>query len=924
MISIGIKKHQPECPSLQIMEAPKEIEKHMDDVRREGVKESEIQEIVDIKTLLLTPCVGFQHVLNFHNLRQITILKNQKLKTLFSVSTCRNLSQLSQLDVWSCEELVNVVEDDSNHHHHHDMNNSSIFPKLEDLRIDDCNKLEFIFPLSLSGTLQKLKYLSIWKTAELKYIFGKYDDGDHLSNTIHLPALETLSLRDVPKLINNIGAKKYHLSFPPLRSIDLQGLQEFNGRSFTDLVAYLQGIQLNVKAPKDLMKIIKDMQKLTTLDVRDSKIEEVLNLEGVEIEGPFMTLSIARMRLENLCELRHIFRRPKYILSLPNLQELNIIACKKLTVIFCVSIVRNLPQLSYLSIRECDELVDIIEESDGDHLHQLYFPKLKGIDIKCCNSLKFLFSISTCGMFPKLVVLQIEEASELEQIFMCKQDNMQKMAKMGEFFPKLSIVTLRKLPRLISICKGIDFKDLQHCRVEDCQKYPETGQMTKEPKNGDSENQSTSSVLPEVGESSEEAMKTSVEEVASSMITQSIKEITESSLQENYATEDAMIAILSTNSNSRKQSTIPFVNSRNDSVKESEDERSTCEATSLGQQQDLGQTKISINDDDLTKKDSGRGTVMTNQQARTEKTSASVESFQEKTTTMEAKIDTSSFYSHGKASQSGPSMMVAGVEECVKHDLQKHDSSNEDEVAIQSSNLELMKRPRGSSHMLFEKESSQTAKETRGINVPMKNNTSLPDGIPSSGHRKDLCFCDDFRSSFCHVLTFLAIYLSESQTGITDSSSPPILEIGEILQLVALKDDEPALLAKALEQYPELKLSRGQRTHQVIAFSYRVLTNILVMLVTKTPRTITTSDKLTLEENLGTATFLGFDKGWIESVRDKVFGKDMFDVTKVEEEMQKMKEELEARDIMLEQVRKRRVEIEQQIAGDWTVGDGAE
>ncbi|XP_028784829.1 uncharacterized protein LOC114740747 [Neltuma alba] len=236
----------------------------MEDVRSEGAKESEIQEIVNLEIPLLTPSVGFQHVLNFHNLKQITISGNQKLKILFSVSACRNLSQLSQLQVRNCEELVNVVEDDSNNHHH-DMNYSSIFPKLEDLSIVNCNKLEFIFPLSLFGTLQKLKSLSIWTAAELKYIFGKYDDGDRLSNTIHLPALETLKLVDVPKLINNIGAKKYHLCFPPLQSIDLGDLQEFNGRSFPDLVAYLQGIQLNVKAPKDLMKIIKDMQKLTTL-----------------------------------------------------------------------------------------------------------------------------------------------------------------------------------------------------------------------------------------------------------------------------------------------------------------------------------------------------------------------------------------------------------------------------------------------------------------------------------------------------------------------------------------------------------------------------------------------------------------------------------------------------------------------------------
>lgn len=173
----------------------------MRDLTSERAKKSEVQEIVNVETPL-TPTVGFQYFFSFHNLKQKRIFENQKLKTLFSISACRNLPQLSELLIGECEELVNVVEDDPNDHDH--MNYSSIFPKLEDLSIEDCKKLEFIFPLSFFGSLQKLKSLNIKEAAKLKCMFGNESDELH----IHLPdTLETLSFVGVPKIFNKFLAK---------------------------------------------------------------------------------------------------------------------------------------------------------------------------------------------------------------------------------------------------------------------------------------------------------------------------------------------------------------------------------------------------------------------------------------------------------------------------------------------------------------------------------------------------------------------------------------------------------------------------------------------------------------------------------------------------------------------------------------------
>ncbi|KAK4275894.1 hypothetical protein QN277_018905 [Acacia crassicarpa] len=131
------------------------------------------------------------------------------------------------------------------------------------------------------------------------------------------------------------------------------------------------------------------------------------------------------------------------------------------------------------------------------------------------------------------------------------------------------------------------------------------------------------------------------------------------------------------------------------------------------------------------------------------------------------------------------------------------------------------------------------------------------------------------------------------------TSSSLKLGICEIFRLVELKHGETALLAQALEQYPQLLLPRANRTDRIIALSYRVLVDILVMLDTKTPNTITQSEKSTFEANLSDAIFLGFDKDWVESVRAKVFGVDMSDVSAAKEKIQVMEMKLREIDSQL-------------------------
>ena len=64
------------------------------------------------------------------------------LISLFTVSTARTLASLEALSVSNCDGLKEIIQNASDLQSH-----DSVFPKLKDLYIGNCNSLECIFPV---------------------------------------------------------------------------------------------------------------------------------------------------------------------------------------------------------------------------------------------------------------------------------------------------------------------------------------------------------------------------------------------------------------------------------------------------------------------------------------------------------------------------------------------------------------------------------------------------------------------------------------------------------------------------------------------------------------------------------------------------------------------------------------------------------
>jgi len=152
---------------------------------------------------------------------------------------------------------------------------------------------------------------------------------------------------------------------------------------------------------------------------------------------------------------------------------MKIVRCEKLEIVFSASVLRCLPQLVSLRIEECKELKHIIEDDLEDKNSQssnTFFPKLERLIVIKCDKLKYVFPVSICKEFPKLKLMLIREANELEEIFKSdKKDEVEEISKTDVEIPNLKSIAFVNLPSLCH-AQGVHFQTVKYRFVLGCQK----------------------------------------------------------------------------------------------------------------------------------------------------------------------------------------------------------------------------------------------------------------------------------------------------------------------------------------------------------------------------------------------------------------------------------------------------------------------
>jgi hypothetical protein len=201
---------------------------------------------------------------------------------------------------------------------------------------------------------------------------------------------------------------------------------------------------------------------LEWLKVYDSNVESILCLN----EESRREIDLVHILLKNLPKMISLFAGPKNAFALKNLKRITIYGCDKLEIVFSTSVLRCLSQLSDLIIQECNELKHIIEDDDDDIENQRMsniMPVLETLAVVKCNKLKSIFPISMSKDLPKLEVMLIGEADELEEIFKSLGDD-HKVE-----IPTLKFVAFVKLPSLCHV-QGIQFQTIEYHFVQNCKK----------------------------------------------------------------------------------------------------------------------------------------------------------------------------------------------------------------------------------------------------------------------------------------------------------------------------------------------------------------------------------------------------------------------------------------------------------------------
>jgi len=134
------------------------------------------------------------------NIKEITLKKISKKKSVFILSNAPRM-MLETLTISKCDELKHIIIDIGDHDNIGANNWGTVFPKLRNVKVKDCEKLE--------------------------YIIGHFTDDhqNHVEIHLHLPALENLFLRNLPSLVS-MCPKQYHTTFSSLKELELNNCRD--------------------------------------------------------------------------------------------------------------------------------------------------------------------------------------------------------------------------------------------------------------------------------------------------------------------------------------------------------------------------------------------------------------------------------------------------------------------------------------------------------------------------------------------------------------------------------------------------------------------------------------------------------------------------------------------------------------------------
>ncbi|KAI9118748.1 hypothetical protein K1719_010193 [Acacia pycnantha] len=267
------------------------------------------------------------------------------------------------------------------------------FMHLTSLQLRKCNKLEYLFSLSIAKTLSSLQELNIISCEKIEQIVKK-ETGER-EITVEFPQVETLILEQLPKFIGSSSLKSSDVKWLASMMVKVDGCPKIQ-KSMLGTVDRPLLKRVNVANcqpwehgdPENdinyLFNLTDELSKLKKLEIKDSK-ELKKYMEMVLQESSFTQLETVEVRT--------------------------------------VGTVKKLVLLEELKIESCEMIEQVVEDDkemmieqvveDDKEMRGPLFPKLKDLQLASLPKLIKFNSGHSNFIFPDLRFLRIEKCPKL-------------------------------------------------------------------------------------------------------------------------------------------------------------------------------------------------------------------------------------------------------------------------------------------------------------------------------------------------------------------------------------------------------------------------------------------------------------------------------------------------------------------------------
>ncbi|KAH7842624.1 hypothetical protein Vadar_007475 [Vaccinium darrowii] len=210
------------------------------------------------------------------------------------------------------------------------------FKYIQDLDIDNCYRLRYIFSPTMTKSIPQLRELKIWRCEMLSRIIAEENElGESTVDEVEFPQLRTVELRDLPNLVSffpNVNTTSMAKSTDHYRNL-LQPQPLFNEKV---AIPSLERLELRgLENVSDLWSnelLISSFSKLKNLKVSDCSILEAVVGKEEQVQGHGREIvktifpELGKLKLRSLPNLRRFchFMHP---LEIPMLRKVDILDC---------------------------------------------------------------------------------------------------------------------------------------------------------------------------------------------------------------------------------------------------------------------------------------------------------------------------------------------------------------------------------------------------------------------------------------------------------------------------------------------------------------------------------------------------------------------------------------------------------------------